>query len=53
MGVDQKQVPMGWCLINTEDHKNCRVEYSDWNNNVRTCVCVCHKKLKGKNVKQE
>lgn len=53
MGVDQKQVPMGWCLTNTEDHKNCRVEYSDWNNNVRTCVCVCHNKTKGKNVKQE
>lgn len=53
MGVDTNLVPMGWCLPGAEDHKNCRAEYSDWNNNVRTCICVCHNKVKGTHVKHK
>jgi hypothetical protein len=34
----------GWCMPNTEDHKNCRVAYLDWNNEQRTCSCTCHTK---------
>jgi hypothetical protein len=43
MAVTKTQPTLfGWCMQGSEDHKNCRVQYTDWNDKQRVCSCSCH-----------